>query len=77
MISECKEPKDHARIAANRRQFGGGGGGAPVHDDAWMPITDDENLSKQMGQSIVLPAELILSSHHTSSPETAGTKRKE
>jgi len=29
MISECKEPKDHARIAANRRQFGGGGGGGP------------------------------------------------
>jgi len=32
MISECKEPRDHARIAANRRAFApgpGGGGGGP------------------------------------------------
>jgi len=26
-VRDCKEPKDHARIAANRRQFGGGGQG--------------------------------------------------
>ena len=33
MISECKEPKDHARIAAARRQQGGGGPQARYHVD--------------------------------------------